>query len=63
MVIGERLRDLREARELSQGDIEKRTVLLLPLARREWSHYSSNRDSGKDVASHGNSSVSALLRR
>jgi transcriptional regulator with XRE-family HTH domain len=28
MIIGERLRDLREAKELSQGDIEKRTGLL-----------------------------------
>ena len=28
MVIGDRLRELREAKELSQGDIEKRTGLL-----------------------------------
>jgi len=28
MIIGDRLRDLREARHLSQGDIEKRTGLL-----------------------------------
>jgi transcriptional regulator with XRE-family HTH domain len=28
MIIGERLRDLREAKKLSQGDIEKRTGLL-----------------------------------
>lgn len=28
MIIGERLRELREARKLSQGDIEKRTGLL-----------------------------------
>jgi transcriptional regulator with XRE-family HTH domain len=28
MVIGERLRDIREAKNLSQGDIEKRTGLL-----------------------------------
>jgi len=28
MVIGDRLRDLREAKKLSQGDIEKRTGLL-----------------------------------
>jgi transcriptional regulator with XRE-family HTH domain len=28
MVIGERLRELREAKELSQGDMEKRTGLL-----------------------------------
>jgi transcriptional regulator with XRE-family HTH domain len=28
MVIGERLRDLRELRQMSQGDIEKRTGLL-----------------------------------
>ena len=28
MIIGDRLRDLREARNLSQGDIEKRTGLL-----------------------------------
>lgn len=28
MVIGERLRELRESKELSQGDIEKRTGLL-----------------------------------
>jgi transcriptional regulator with XRE-family HTH domain len=28
MIIGERLRDLREAKRLSQGDIEKRTGLL-----------------------------------
>jgi transcriptional regulator with XRE-family HTH domain len=28
MVIGDRLKELREAKELSQGDIEKRTGLL-----------------------------------
>jgi transcriptional regulator with XRE-family HTH domain len=28
MIIGERLRDLREAKKMSQGDIEKRTGLL-----------------------------------
>lgn len=28
MIIGERLRDLRDAKDLSQGDIEKRTGLL-----------------------------------
>jgi transcriptional regulator with XRE-family HTH domain len=28
MVIGDRLRELREAKDLSQGDIEKRTGLL-----------------------------------
>ena len=28
MIIGDRLREMREARELSQGDIEKRTGLL-----------------------------------
>src|SRR5437867_12576163 len=28
MIIGDRLRDLREAKQLSQGDIEKRTGLL-----------------------------------
>src|SRR5271157_5292891 len=28
MVIGERLKDLREAKKLSQGDIEKRTGLI-----------------------------------
>jgi len=28
MVIGDRLRELREAKELSQGDIEERTGLL-----------------------------------
>jgi transcriptional regulator with XRE-family HTH domain len=28
MVIGERLRDLREQKEMSQGDVEKRTGLL-----------------------------------
>jgi transcriptional regulator with XRE-family HTH domain len=28
MIIGERLRELREAKQLSQGDIEKRTGLL-----------------------------------
>jgi len=28
MIIGDRLRDMREAKQLSQGDIEKRTGLL-----------------------------------
>jgi len=42
MVIGDRLRELREGKKLSQGDIEKRTGLLrcYIFARREWPHCS-----------------------
>jgi transcriptional regulator with XRE-family HTH domain len=41
MVIGDRLKELRESKELSQGDIEKRTGLLrcyiIPCRKRTYS--------------------------
>jgi transcriptional regulator with XRE-family HTH domain len=36
MIIGDRLRSLREAKKLSQGDIEKRTGHLRPKPRARW---------------------------
>jgi hypothetical protein len=52
MVIGDKLRALREEKKLSQGDIEKRTGLLpvLHLPRREWAYRTSHRDPGKTSA-------------
>ena len=46
LVIGDRLRELREAKMLSQGDIENRTGLLtvLRFACRKQSHGSIRRD-------------------
>lgn len=38
MIMGERLRDLREQKQLSQGDIEKRTGLRAVISRVENGH-------------------------
>jgi transcriptional regulator with XRE-family HTH domain len=49
MVIGHRLKELRESKKLSQGDIEKRTGLLrwLHFPGREWPYGSSRRNVGE----------------
>ena len=54
MIVGERLRAIREMKQMSQGDIEKKTgsPTLLFVSCREWSHRSGNRDTGKNCASH-----------
>jgi transcriptional regulator with XRE-family HTH domain len=44
MVIADRLKALREQKDMSRGDIEKRTGLLRCFARGERPHGSSHRD-------------------
>ena len=57
MVIGDKLRELRETKQLSQGDIEKRTGLLRCYISRveNGQHRSSRRNVGKDGSGDGNS--------
>ena len=49
MIIGDRLRVLREQKQFSQGEIEKRTGLLrlLYLPRRKRAYRAGRRNSGK----------------
>ena len=63
MIIGERLRVLRESKNLSQGEVEKRTGLLplLHVACRERSHCPLGRDTGKIRAGARNSDLSFVL--
>ena len=54
LMIGERLRTIRESKRLSQGDIEKRTGMLrfLHLSRRERPHGSVSIDTLPKYARH-----------
>lgn len=63
MVIGDQLRAFREVRNLSQGDIEKRTGLLrCYISRVENGHtVSFNRNLGKMRAGSGDATLSPLL--
>ena len=63
MIIGDRLRELREEKKLSQGDIEKRTraAALLHLAGRERAHASGHRDIGEVSASLGSAPLPVFL--
>ena len=61
MVIGDRLRELRESKELSQGDIENRTGLLrCYISRVERAYRSSGFDARKDGTRPGSAHVQAL---
>ena len=64
MVIADRLRALREEKQLSQGDIEKRTGLLrCYISRVENGHNGpGHRNSGENGPRNGNSHVPAFLR-
>jgi hypothetical protein len=63
MVIGDRLRELREAKKLSQGDIEKRTGLLrcYIFEGRERPHGAGDRDARKIGASFRDPAVSEIV--
>ena len=64
MIIGDRLRTLREQKKLSQGDIEKRTGLLrCYISRVENGHTVPAVETRKNGACAGNSALPALLRR
>jgi transcriptional regulator with XRE-family HTH domain len=59
MVIGEKLKTLRAQKNLSQGDIEKRTGLLrcYNFKNREWAHRPLRGNSGEDGPSVGSADV------
>ena len=62
MIIGDRLRDLREAKQLSQGDIEKRTGLLrCYLSRVENGHTAPAIETLEKKAGAGSANVSVIL--
>ncbi len=64
MIIGDRIKAIRELKNMSQGDIERRTGLLRCYIslRREWSYCPGDRDVGEDSAGDGGSHVPALFR-
>ena len=57
MIIADRLRELREAKHLSQDDIENGSASLLYLSRGKWTHSTGHRDAGENGSRHGNSRV------
>jgi transcriptional regulator with XRE-family HTH domain len=64
MVIGNRLRELREAKMFSQGDIEKRTGLLrCYISQVENNHTVPSIDTLEKLARTGSADVPTLLRR
>ena len=64
MVIGDRLKTLRETKNLSQGDIETdRVAPLLRFASREWPHDTGGRDFGKICACSRTAAIPSDVRR
>ena len=64
MVIGEKLKAMREQKHLSQGDIEKRRAsALLYFPRGERPHRTGHRDSEEDGSSTGSADVRAFHGR
>ena len=64
LMIVERLRALRERKNLSQGDIEKRTGLLRCYISRveKWPHRSDHQDTAENGRSIGTAALSSLVR-
>jgi len=64
MIIGDRLKELREAKNLSQGDVEKRTGLpRCYISRVENNHtVPAIETTGEDGTGSGNLDVSTFLR-
>jgi len=62
MIIGDRLRELREEKKLSGRHREENwAAAMLHISCRKWSHCSRDRDLGEDGPGFGSATVPALL--